>query len=136
MCFRGVFLGSFVSISESLTDLPQKTKAQLSNVVEKMGKETLAADVHPDDTQDLQVLQDRSVQLCQFLGMNRHVLNEIRHNQIHFRVDSGQSIDESFLLSLIADSDEQIRRTETVLRRLDDTLGLVRKRGCSGRDQF
>jgi hypothetical protein len=92
-----------------------------------MGKETLAADVHFDDTQDLQVLQDRSVQLCQFLGMNRHVLHEIRHNKIHFRVDSGQSIDESFLLSLIADSDEQIRRTETVLRRLDDTLGLVRK---------
>lgn len=102
----------------------QKTKAQLSNIVENEGEESPPTDIHFDDTQDLQVLQDDSIKLCQFLGMNRDVLHKLRQNQAHFsRMPPSEG--DSFLTSLISGANEQMRRAETIIRRLDGTLELV-----------
>jgi Mg2+ and Co2+ transporter CorA len=98
----------------------------VTNVVENAGKESPHTDIHFDDTQELQVLQDRSMQFCQFLTMNRDVLQELCRRQDYFQRVSDEPGVDHVASSLITTANEQIRRIGTVLQRVDGTLGLVR----------
>jgi hypothetical protein len=89
-------------------------------------------DIHFGDTQDLQVLRDHSVKLSQFLAMNRDVLQEIHRILDHIWKDSHAQGKELFTSSLIVNVNEQIRRLETVLRRLEGSFELVRISKHSG----
>lgn len=97
--------------------------SEVENSGEKNSPHT---DIHFGDTQDLQVLRDHSVKLSQFLAMNRDVLQEIHRILDHIWKDSHAQGKELFTSSLIVNVNEQIRRLETVLRRLEGSFELVR----------
>lgn len=83
--------------------------------------------IHFDDTQEIQVHQDYCTQLCQFVAMNRSVLEQLQNIKRFFTCDEhlSEDIKSLRLCGLLADAKEQLRRLETLLKRLDGTLGLV-----------
>lgn len=94
---------------------------------EKGERDVSIADVRFEDTQEIQVIQDKCQQLSHVFSMNRTILQDIeqRLNTIP-SFDTGNNVaDLDFLKSLILDADIQISRIENILKRLHGTIALV-----------
>jgi hypothetical protein len=90
-------------------------------------KEKSMADVRFEDTQEIQVVQDKCQQLCHVFNMNRTILQdmEIRFATIP-SVSGTQDVAElEFVQSLISESNIQMNRVNSMLKRLDGTIALV-----------
>jgi hypothetical protein len=107
------------------TDYHQKTKAQLSGLDDSQSGAT-NADIRFEESQDIQVLQDKMLQTSHALTVNRYILQEIQPKQRHFLEDQA-TFDEYFSQSLIIESSMSLNRLETVIKRVEGTLALVRK---------
>lgn len=113
-------------------DHQQKDKAQLTRMDEKGERDRSMADVRFEDTQEIQVIQDKCQQLAHVFDVNRTVLKnmELRFATIP-PANGTQEVDESdFVNSLILESTIQMSRVDSMLKRLDGTIALV----CDGRD--
>lgn len=108
----------------------QKTKAQLSNVLEAGEKVPEWTDIRFDDTQDIQVLQDRFLQTHYHLTTNRIVMQELTLAFSSFtpaqRDDDQVQQNQRSLSSLIGEAEMQALRVTSISERVKATLALVR----------
>jgi hypothetical protein len=100
----------------------------LSSVLESGERISEWTDIHFDDTQDIQVLQDQFLQTHHHLTTNRMILQELIQislfsagAQTHSENFSGRSIH-----GLIREAEVQTLRVASILQRVDATLALVR----------
>jgi hypothetical protein len=108
--------------------IKQKNKSQLTRMDEKGESDVSMADVRFEDTQEIQVVQDKCQQLAHVFDVNRMVLRDMEARIATIPSTHGtQSIDESdFVHSLISESNIQMNRINSMLQRLDGTIALVR----------
>jgi hypothetical protein len=88
----------------------------------------LHADIRLEDSQDIQVLQDKLYQALLCLTMNRHVIQEIEQKQCKF-LSSEEELDHTdrYLLgSLATEASMALARLESILKRAEGTQKLVR----------
>jgi len=108
--------------------LRMKDKAQLTRMDEKGERDRSLAEVRFEDTQEIQFVQDKCQQLAHVFDVNRTVLKnmEIRYATIP-PANGTQDVDESdFVHSLILESNIQMNRVSSMLKRLDGTIALIR----------
>ncbi|KAI9678977.1 MAG: hypothetical protein M1822_007403 [Bathelium mastoideum] len=107
-----------------------KAKAHLDRdyrVEEVSGTTSSTANLCVKDTQSIQFLQDQSQQLAYALEMDRNVLQNMRT-----RLDMMPGADTTcegsvdHISALVADSNIQMGRVDSMLRRLDGTIALIR----------
>jgi hypothetical protein len=108
--------------------IKQKNKSQLTRMDEKGETDVSMADVRFEDTQEIQVVQDKCQQLAHVFDVNRTVLRDMETRIATIPPTNGtQSVDESdFVQSLISESNIQMNRINSMLKRLAGTIALVR----------
>ena len=107
----------------------QKHKAQLTELDEKGGNNVSLADLRFEDTQEIQVLQDKCQQLAHLSQMSQMILQSMSSRfevlcSINSLPDDGEP---SFTLKLLAEADHQMCKIDNILKRLDGTIALVSK---------
>lgn len=95
---------------------------------EKGVRDISVADVRFEDTQEIQVIQDKCQQLFHVFNMNRTILRDmVDRLGVVPSIDTANNVaDLDFIKSLILEADIQISRVESLLRRMDGTIALVR----------
>lgn len=96
---------------------------------EKGERNTSIADVCFEDIQEIQVVQDKCQQLSHVFNLNRTVLQDMedRLDILPFVQAAKDVADFEFIHSLVLEANIQISRIESLLKRLDGTIALVRK---------
>ena len=105
----------------------QKDKAHLTRVDEKGENDMVMTDIQFEDTQEIQVLQDKCQQLAHLFGMDRTILRDML-DQLLTTTDAneGQNRSEADLMSaMVVEANTQMSRVENLLKRLDGTIALV-----------
>lgn len=94
---------------------------------EKGEREMSMADVRFEDTQEIQVVQDKCQQLAHVFNMNRTILQDMETRFATIPPINGtQDVAElDFVQSLILESNIQMNRVNSMLKRLDGTIALV-----------
>jgi hypothetical protein len=94
---------------------------------EKGEQDSSIADVRFEDTQEIQVVQDKCQQLAHVFHMNRTILHDIETRFATIpSADGTQNLAEpDFVRSLILESNIQMNRVNSLLKRLDGTIALV-----------
>jgi hypothetical protein len=105
----------------------QKDKAQLTRVDEKGGNDTVMTNIQFEDTQEIQVLQDKCQQLAHLFGMDRTILQDMQNRLLTTtRTDDRQGRAEAdFMSDMVAEANIQMSRINNLLKRLDGTIALV-----------
>lgn len=87
------------------------------------------ADIQFEDTQEIQVLQDKSQQLAHLFGMDRAILREVQSRLPTIGVISGAQdpLETNFMSSMVTEADIQMSRIDNLLKRLEGTIALVSK---------
>lgn len=108
--------------------LDMKDKAQLTWVDEKGANDIVMTDIQFEDTQEIQVLQDKSQQLAHLFGMDRTILRDMLNRLLTTTAtnESQSRAEADFMSAMLAEADIQMSRVENLLRRLDGTIALVR----------
>lgn len=89
---------------------------------------TRGVDIHFEDTQDIQVLQDKSLQAAHFLNSDQVVLRNMENT---FRLLPPEAVyqlshEPSPLYNLLVEFDLERKRIENIIQRLNATVALVR----------
>ena len=106
----------------------QKDKAQLTRVDEKGGNDIVMTDIQFEDTQEIQVLQDKCQQLAHLFGMDRTILRDMQTRLLTTTpIDERRGRAEAdFMSAMVAEANTQMSRVNNLLKRLDGTIALVR----------
>jgi hypothetical protein len=107
--------------------LQMKDKAQLTRMDEKGEMDGLLSNIQFEDTQEIQVLQDKCQQLGHVFDMDRTVLQDM-YGRIQTLPVINDALDETesdFISALIAEANIQMGRVNSLLKRLDGTVALV-----------
>jgi hypothetical protein len=115
------------AIEMSQADNLQKDKAQLTRMDEKGEMDGLLSNIQFEDTQEIQVLQDKCQQLGHVFDMDRTVLQDM-YGRIQTLPVINDALDETesdFISALIAEANIQMGRVNSLLKRLDGTVALV-----------
>jgi len=92
---------------------------------EKGEKGTSTADIRFEDTQDIQVLQDKCQQVAHDFDMDRKVIQDMQSQFAAMHSDAAQEPESDFILALVAEANIQMSRVNSMLKRLDGTIALV-----------
>lgn len=106
--------------------LTMKDKAQLTRMDDKGEKGTSTADIRFEDTQEIQVLQDKCQQVAHDFDMDRKIIQDMQSQFAAMHSDAAQEPESDFILALVAEADIQMRRVNSMLKRLDGTIALIR----------
>lgn len=100
-------------------------------VTEKGEKFVSMADVRFEDTQEIQLLQDKCQQLALVFDMDQTILQDMRSRfaMLPSINDAEKEAESDSLLSLIVEANIEIARVNSMLKRLDETIALVRDEG-------
>lgn len=106
----------------------QKDKAHLTRVDERGENDTVMTDIQFEDTQEIQVLQDKCQQLAHLFGMDRTILRDMLNRLLTITdANESQNRSEADLMSaMVVEANIQMSRVENLLKRLDGTIALVR----------
>lgn len=111
----------------SQADNLQKDKAQLTRMDEKGEMDDSLSNIQFEDTQEIQVLQDKCQQLGHVFDMDRAILQNM-HCRIQKLLAINDTLEEAeldLISALIAEADIQMGRVNSLLKRLDGTVALV-----------
>ena len=94
---------------------------------EKGTNQLVMTDIQFEDTQEIQVLQDKCHQLAHLFGMDRTILRDMLNrllttgaaNESHSRAEA------DFMSAMLAEANIQMSRADNLLKRLDGTIALV-----------
>ena len=105
----------------------QKDRAQLTRVGGKGQNDTGLTGIRFEDTQEIQVLQDKCQQSAHLFGMDRTILQGMQNRLLTTMSNSKRQgcAEADFMSGMVAEANVQMSRVENLLRRLDGTIALV-----------
>ncbi|KAF2234856.1 hypothetical protein EV356DRAFT_532406 [Viridothelium virens] len=104
-----------------------KERAQLARVNGIRWKALPMAEIRFEDIQAIQFLQDKFQELAHVFDMDRRILRDLQNRLGMLTAGEHRKGDDSDLLrALLADSNIQMSRINSMLKRLDATIALVR----------
>lgn len=109
-------------MNSSYANFDQKSKAQLTKIGQNGDAESPSAAIRIEDTQEIQVLQDKCQQLAHVLEMDFEVIERL---QYHFASLSATDRSVESLGASLSEGKVQLKRVDRLLQRLDGTIALV-----------